>query len=226
MILPTEKVKASRRNPKRLLIYGGPKSGKTTLASMIPDNLIIDLENGTDCIDAMKVNANSMAELQEIYGALYEAKEANGGKPPYKRITLDNLTVLEDWCVTSACDSYRETTIGKNFEGSNILELPMGGGYYWLRKEVLNWAIYYLEQFCEELILIGHTKEKSILKNGKEITVEDLQLAGKLASIVCGAMDATGQLYRDTQGRAIISFKHFENSAGARTKHLRGQDII
>ena len=43
MELPKTVVKASRKSPKNMIIYGPPKIGKTTVLSQLKDCLIIDL---------------------------------------------------------------------------------------------------------------------------------------------------------------------------------------
>ena len=47
IVLPTKKVKVERVNPKRLIIYSKPKTGKTTAFAGLKNNLILDLENGS-----------------------------------------------------------------------------------------------------------------------------------------------------------------------------------
>ena len=59
--LPTKKVKASRKSPKNMIIYGAPKIGKTTVLAQLDDCLIIDLEKGSDMLDAL--NLTSMSQL-------------------------------------------------------------------------------------------------------------------------------------------------------------------
>ena len=66
MELPTKKVKASRKSPRNMIIYGPPKIGKTTILSQLDNCLIIDLENGSDMIDALKVKVNSLKELADL----------------------------------------------------------------------------------------------------------------------------------------------------------------
>ena len=67
MVLPTVKTKAAENvNPKLLIIYGKPKSGKTTLMAALDDNLIIDFEKGTSYVDALKVNVESMKDISEL----------------------------------------------------------------------------------------------------------------------------------------------------------------
>jgi len=55
IVLPKKKVSATRTNPKRMIIYSKPKTGKTTAFAGLDDNLIIDLENGSDYVEALKV---------------------------------------------------------------------------------------------------------------------------------------------------------------------------
>ena len=55
MQLPTTKVKASRKSPKNMIIYGPPKIGKTSMLAKLDNCLIIDLEDGSDMVDALKI---------------------------------------------------------------------------------------------------------------------------------------------------------------------------
>ena len=64
--LPKTIVKASRKSPKNMVIYGPPKIGKTTMLSKLDNCLIIDLEDGSDMVDALKVKVNSLAELANL----------------------------------------------------------------------------------------------------------------------------------------------------------------
>lgn len=66
MELPKDIVKASAINPKTLIVYSKPKVGKTTLFANLKNNLIIDIENGSDYLDALKIKANNIEELYEI----------------------------------------------------------------------------------------------------------------------------------------------------------------
>lgn len=49
---------------------------------------------------------------------------------------------------------------------------------------------------CDNFILIGHTKDKLINKNGEEMAEMSLDLVGALANIICGEADAVGYVYR------------------------------
>ena len=50
-----QKVKAESQSPKNLIIFSKPKVGKTSLLAELNDALIIDLEDGSDYVDALKV---------------------------------------------------------------------------------------------------------------------------------------------------------------------------
>ena len=84
--LPKQKVKATRKSPKNMVIYGPPKIGKTTALSQLDDCLIIDLEDGSDMVDALKVQVNDLSELTEVGKAIM--KEGR----PYKYIAIDTIT--------------------------------------------------------------------------------------------------------------------------------------
>ena len=56
IVLPKEKLKARIENPRFLILFGKPKSGKTTLASKLDNNLIVDLEGGSEFLEAFKLD--------------------------------------------------------------------------------------------------------------------------------------------------------------------------
>lgn len=103
LILPTEKTKPGVNNPKFAIFFGRPKAGKSTLMASLDNNLIIDLENGYQALSAMVVQARSITDFAEIANAIREKMKENGGKFPYKYITIDNATRLEEVCLSYAC---------------------------------------------------------------------------------------------------------------------------
>ena len=103
MELPKVKVKASRKSPKNMIIYGAPKIGKTTVLSKLDNCLIIDLEDGSDMVDALKVKANNLKELQAVGSAII--KEGR----PYKYIAIDTISpahLRPDCCRSSRSQSH------------------------------------------------------------------------------------------------------------------------
>ena len=114
IVLPTTKVKAQRVNPKRLVIYSKPKTGKTTCYSGLENNLILDLENGTDFLEALKIPINNLQELLDAGKAIREANK------PYTYITIDTVTALEEMIQPLAIKLYRQTPKPNGPISSNI----------------------------------------------------------------------------------------------------------
>jgi len=222
MILPTEKVKAARKSPKNMVIYGAPKVGKTTALTALDNCLIIDLEDGSDMVDALKVKASNLKELAEIGKAIMKAGR------PYKYIAIDTVSKLEEWCEEDAKKLYMTTPMGKNFEeknpGMSILSLPNGGGYLYLRIAYKKW-IDKIAMLADHIILVGHLKDKVLDKKGKEVIVKDLDLTGKLKQITCANADAVGYIFREDE-TTMISFNSLDDiTAGSRCEHLKGKTI-
>lgn len=225
LVLPTTKVPAKSTNPKYLIIYGLPKSGKTSAVAQLENNLIIDLEGGSTFIDAMSIQCRTINELGEAAQAI-RAKNEEVGKNFYKHITIDNATRLEDICLSFAAQLYRKTELGKNWKGDDVTTLPRGAGYKYLRDAVKK-VIDMFKDLCDEFILIGHVKDSIIEKDGEEVTAKEIDLVGKLGKIICGLSDAVGYIYRKGN-ETHISFKGGtdETIMEARAKHIAGKDIV
>lgn len=224
IVLPKEKVKAKVENPRFLIIFGKPKAGKTTLASRLDNNLIVDLEGGSEFLEALAVQARSVKDLGDIATAIREEIKQTG-KKPYKYITLDNASRLEEICLSYAAQLYRVTPMGKNYSGNDVRTLPNGSGYMYLQQAVRK-VIDMFRDLCDNFILIGHTRDKLINKEGEELSEMSLDLVGKLANIICGEADAVGYVYRK-RNETHISFEGGDNSVReARAPHLRGKNIV
>ena len=220
--LPKKKVKASRKSPKNMIIYGAPKIGKTTVLAQLDDCLIIDLEQGSDMLDALKVQVNSLKELGEIGKEIYQE-----GKP-YKYVAIDTISKLEEWCEEEGKQIYLKTPMGKNFEqknpGMSILSLPNGAGYLYLRMAYKKW-IDRLNTLADHVILVGHLKDKMLEKKGKEVAVKDLDLTGKIKQITCANADAVGYIFREGE-ETMVSFDSLDDIvAGSRCEHLKGKTM-
>lgn len=225
LILPTEKTKPLVNNPKTLILFGRPKAGKSTLMAALENNLIIDLENGYQALSALVVQARSIQDFADIANALREKIKENNGVFPYKYITIDNATRLEEMCLSYACQLYRQTPMGKNYQGTDIRTLPNGSGYMYLRQAVRK-VLDMFKSLCDTFILIAHVKEKMINKDGEELSEMSIDLTGKLGDILCGEADAIGYVYRK-KNETIVSFEGGENTIReARAEHLRGKKIV
>lgn len=225
LVLPTTKIPAKSTCIKYLILYGLPKSGKTSCLAQLENNLIVDLEGGSQFIDALAVQARTIGDLGEIAQAI-RAKNTEVGHNFYKRITIDNATRLEDICMSYACTLYKKTEIGKNWKGDDVTTLPRGAGYKYLRDAVKK-VIDMFKDLCDEFILVGHVKDSITDKDGEEVNAKEIDLVGKLGKIVCGMADAVGYVYRK-ENETHISFKSGGDGTimEARPRHIAGKDIV
>ena len=246
IVLPTERRKGTDYNPKMIVFFGKYKSGKSTCIASLDNNLIIDLEDGYRALDVMCVQARSAADLFYIKSAIEDKIKENGGKFPYKYITIDNATRLEEMALFYAKVLYRRTNMGKlwgykkdaigNIQKdekgnyiddpkADIRQLPEGGGYLYLRKAVKE-LIDMFKPLCDTLILVAHVKDKQIKKNGEQQSEMQVDLAGKLSDIICGEADAIGYIYREGN-KTIISFEGGTDTLrGARPLHLKEKRFV
>lgn len=133
MILPKKKRPAIRLDPKRLLLFGPPKIGKTTIVSALEDSLIVDMEEGSDYVDAAVVKVKNLTDFADLIKSLKEDKDSNEGFKPYKYITIDTLSALEDLACLLAVKDYKKSPMGANYTGTDVRTLPNGAGYAWTR---------------------------------------------------------------------------------------------
>ncbi len=233
MFVPKEKVKNTVKNPRKLFLYSHTKVGKTTLLSGLDNCLIIDTEDGSNFVDGYIVNLKEeirknkdLSPIKVLYDLSNELRES---EKKFDYIAIDTVTALQDIAEDYATLMYKTTAVGKNFKGKSVLELPQGAGYYWLRKAFSTIYSWY-EGLSKYLILVGHTKLSSILKDGKELNARDIELVGKLKQIISADCDAIGYLYRhkENPNQVIVSFKPeaLDLATGARPEHLRNQEFV
>lgn len=245
--LPTQsRTGALKKNPVISLFYSAPKVGKTEAASRLADNLILDLENGSNYVEqGMILKANNWEEVVQIGETIIEAGR------PYKFLTVDTATELESWCDGLAKRLYLNAPMAaKKYKDNpellaSITVLPgekgaYGPGYMWLRIAYAK-CFEYLQTLAPHLILMAHIKDSAIVdKEGTEIRAEtvhskSLDLTGKLKAITCSKADAIGYLFRKTipnlekAGETIdelwVNFRGDEVMAGCRAKHLAGKTM-
>jgi len=219
IVLPTSKVKAERQNPKRMIIYSKPKTGKTTAYAGLENNLILDLENGSDYVEALKVKINNLQELLDAGKAIKAAGN------PYKVVTIDTVTALEDMIQPLAVKIYKQTALGSKFDGDNVLTLPMGQGYMYIRQAFFQ-VLDFIDTLAPHIILSGHIKDKVVDDKGEMVMSANIDLTGKIKSLICANADAIGYMYRKGN-KTILSFKTNEEvTCGARPEHLRNEEIV
>ena len=219
IVLPTKKVKVERNNPKRLIIYSKPKTGKTTAFAGLEDNLILDLENGSEYVEALKIKISSLQDLLDAGKAIKEAG------CPYKYVTVDTVTALEDMIGPLAVKLYKQTPMGSKYDGTNVLTLPNGAGYLYLRQAFFQ-VLDFIDTLAPHIILSGHIKDKQVDDKGEMVMAANIDLTGKIKSLICANADAIGYMFRKGN-QTSLSFKTTDEvTCGARPEHLRNEEIV
>ena len=236
MELPKQKVKATQDNAKVLVLFSKPKIGKTLALSQLEGNLILDTEHGTDYYDSMKINIENYNQFRESCEEIIKA-----GKP-YKYLTLDTMTSFEDMALRLAEMLYMKTAMGKNWitldengkmkndcqkaiVGGSILNLPQGLGYRYLWDAVTD-CINLMKKACDRIILTCHLKEKVIDKNGIQFETKDVDLTGKVKTIINSRCDAIGYVFRKGKQNWVTFNPGNDLLGGSRQKHLGNNTLL
>lgn len=227
--------KAEIKDPRKLFIYANYKVGKTSLVQSLDDYQAIDLEGGSSFFDGNYVDVLAIAKendvsklkaLNLVFEALQKEVEKRGSKIKYG--VIDTATALEDVAKEYGGIMYKKTPMGKDWKGTDVTQLPHGAGYPILQaafQEIYNMFLLYFDR----LILLGHLKNSSITKDGKELAAADVNLTGKLKHLVCADADAIGYLYRKEANKNFISFKKMSDTdivTGTRCAHLADQEFL
>ena len=142
---------------KYLLLYGKPKTGKTTMASRFPKNLLIAFEKGYNAIDGIKaIDINKWSEFRQVLRQL-EKPEA---REMYDTITIDTTTIAYEMCEQFVC--------GQNGVQS-IRDIPWGQGWSLAKKEFES-CLRKITMLGYGLVLISHIETR------KEKTADDSEI--------------------------------------------------
>lgn len=234
--LPTQKIKATHKSPKNLIIFSKPKVGKTELLAQLDNCLILDLEDGSDFVDALKVKASSVEDINEI------GKKLAAMDHKYDYVAIDTMTALEQFCIPYGEVIYSRTPMGKNWFKKDaqtkklskasgkvmygsIINLPNGAGYMYLREAFAK-MIGYIKTWAPRIIQVCHVKDILLDKDGTEFNVMDLNLTGNIKRTTAAQSDAIGYIYRKGN-QNIMTFKTVDDTTcGARPEHLRNAEIV
>ena len=142
---------------KYLLLYGKPKTGKTTMASRFPKNLLIAFEKGYNAIDGIKaVDVNKWSEFRQVLRQL-EKPEA---RKMYDTITIDTTTIAYEMCEQFVCSQNGV---------QSIRDIPWGQGWTLAKKEFES-CLRKITMLGYGLVLISHIETR------KEKTADDSEI--------------------------------------------------
>ena len=198
---------------KYVLLYGKPKSGKTTAACQFPKALLVAFEKGYNAIGG--VIAQDVTKWADFRMVLRQLERPEV-KERFDTIIIDTISIAWEQCETFVC---QQNGVQK------IADIPWGGGYTACKKEFEN-SLRKITLLGYGVVLICHNSsriEKSADGDEMEIIYPDMP---KRASEICnGLVDVIGYIGSEydangTQHRYLYTRETPTLFAGSRFKYL------
>ena len=167
---------------KYLLIYGKPKTGKTTMASRFPKNLLIAFEKGYNAIDGIKaVDINKWGDFRQVLRQL-EKPEA---REMYDTVTIDTTTIAYEMCEQFVCSQNGV---------QSVRDIPWGQGWTLTKKE-FETCLRKITMLGYGLVLISHIEtRKEKLADDTEIEILAPSMPRRCYEVVNQIVDIIGYI--------------------------------
>lgn len=132
-----------------IMLYGEPKTGKTTIATKFPDHLLLAFEKGYNAIPGVMAQPiDSWTDYLQVLNML-KAEEI---KNKYKNIIIDTADISYDYCEKYICMRESKEKIG---------DVPYGAGYSLVEKE-FDEKLREIIKLGYGLVIISHAEEKTV----------------------------------------------------------------
>ena len=169
---------------KFLLIYGQPKTGKSTFGSQLPRSLFLNFEQGTNALAGIRsVPILRWGDFKKVLSQLRKPQ----AREMYDSIVVDTASIAWQLCEKYVCQ--REGV-------DSIRDIPWGQGWGMLRNEFSEcWREITLLGFG--ILFIAHSKDKPTEmrdEDGNEITAVAPDLPNQCYTIINSIVDIIGYL--------------------------------
>jgi hypothetical protein len=169
---------------KFILIYGQPKTGKSTFGSQLPRALFMNFEQGTNALAGIRsMPIMKWTDAKKVLSELRQPK----AREMYDSIVVDTASIAWQLCEKYICQR----------EGADsIRDIPWGGGWTMLKNE--------FQEFWREITLLGfgilfiaHSKDKPTEmrdEDGNAINAVCPDLPNQCYTIINSIVDIIGYL--------------------------------
>ena len=199
------------------LIYGQPKTGKTTLFSKFPKSLLLAFEPGYNALNNVFVKPIlSWVDFKVVIKEL-ASKDV---KEKFHNIGIDTADIAWTYCETYICQQNEVQTLG---------DVPYGKAYEACKREYAD-CFRKIANMGYGITFISHATEKT-LKNekGEEYVQISPALPARPYDVVNKLVDNIGYIHaiRDVETKESKNFLFFRGNeffvAGSRFKHMVGK---
>ena len=198
-------------------VYGRPKTGKTTLATQMPNSLLLAFERGYNALPGvMAQDITSWTEMKQVYKELKKPEV----QEVYKALVVDTIDIAADMCQKYICNQLGIENIGDGGWSTN--------GWSKYKKEFEE-MFRSLTQMGYAVFFISHAKEKTIkLQDGTEYTQVGPALQTSALAIVENMADIYGYAHSvrtETGSKVMLTLRHPDDSiiCGGRFKHIANE---
>lgn len=195
-------------------VYGRPKTGKTTLATQMPNSLLLAFERGYNALPGVIAqDVTTWAEMKQIYRELKKPEV----QAVYKALVVDTVDIASDMCQKYICNQLGIENIGDGGWTTN--------GWSKYKKEFEE-MFRSLTQMGYAVFFISHAKEKTVKRpDGTEYTQVVPALQSSALAIIENMADIYGyahQVRTDEGSKVILTLRHPDDSiaCGGRFKHI------
>ena len=139
-----------------VLLYGQPKTGKTTTAAQFPQALLCAFETGYLAIPG--VMAQPISKWSEFRQVLKQLN-SDQAHQQFKNVIVDTVDIAYDLCEKYICNQNNVSSVG---------DLPYGKGYALAKKE-FDEVLREIPKMGYGLVMISHAQDKTFKdENGDE----------------------------------------------------------
>ena len=167
---------------KYVLLYGKPKSGKTTAACAFPDAVLLAFEKGYNAIgEAYPFDINKWSDFKMALRDLEDQR----AKDRFKTVIIDTISICWEMCEKFVC---QQNGVQK------IADIPWGGGYTACKKE-FETSIRRITQLGYGVVLIAHSASRvEKTADGSDIEIISPDLPKRAAEVCNGIVDIIGYI--------------------------------